>query len=151
MTGVITAKESEHEHCTMDHSGAARRPLSVRRWHKTGYADRGDDEADANCAAGLVRAFHWNRRGARRDRPDPPLAHADTAGSHTAGRRWSGDRDDRCDSVHVGCWSGRVGADAAGGGAILCIRRLWPRAANTAARLDQSTSDRSMAMIAALS
>src|SRR5215471_20817924 len=148
MTGAITAKESEHEHCTMDHSGTARRALSVRRWHEAGHAASGDDEADADCAAGLVRAFYRNRRGARRDRTDPPLALGDAVGSHTASRRWSGDRNDRCDSVHVDGWSGRVGADAAGGGATLCIRRLWPRAANTAARLDQSRSDRSMAMIA---
>src|SRR5215831_5243526 len=130
-------KESEHEHCTMDHSGTARRALSVRRWREAGHANRGDDEADADCAAGLVRAFHWNRRGARRDRPNPPWALADTTGSYTAGRCWFGDRNDRCDSVHVGGWSGRVGADAAGGGATLCIRRLRPRTANTAARLDQ--------------
>src|SRR5262245_44977343 len=149
MTGAITAKESEREHCTMDHSGAARRALSVRRWRKTGYADGGDDEADADCAAGLVRAFYRNRRGARRDRPNPPWALADTAGSHTAGRCWSGDRNDRCDCIHVRGWSGRVSADAAGGGATLCIRRLWPRAANTAVRLDQSRSQESMAMIAA--
>src|SRR5262245_32588276 len=104
MTGAITTKESEHEHCTMDHSGAARRPLSVRRWYKAGDANGGDDEADADCVAGLVRAFHWSRRGARRDRPDPPLALGHTTGSHTAGRRWPGDRNDRCDSVHVGGW-----------------------------------------------
>src|SRR5215471_18486138 len=101
MTGAITAKESEHEHCTMDHSGTARRALSVRRWYEAGHAARGDDEADADCTAGLVRAFYRNRRGVRRDRTDPPLALGDTVGSHTAGRRWSGDRNDRCDSVHT--------------------------------------------------
>src|SRR5262244_23547 len=89
------AKESEHEHWTVDHSGAARRALSVRRWHEAGHAARGDDEADADCAAGLVRAFYRNRRGARRDRPDPPLALGDTVGSHTAGRHGPGDRNDR--------------------------------------------------------
>src|SRR5262247_1862846 len=34
-------------------------------------------------------------------------------------------------------------------GATVYIRRLWPRAANTAVRLDQSSSQESMAMIAA--
>ena len=45
--------------------------FSVRRRHQTGHADGGDDEADADSAAGLVRAVHWSRRDARRDRPDP--------------------------------------------------------------------------------
>ena len=37
-------------------------------------------EADADTAAGVVPPFHRHRRGARRDRSNPPLAPAHTAG-----------------------------------------------------------------------
>src|SRR5882672_8055258 len=104
MTGVITARETEHEQCTVDRSSAARASLSVCRWHEAGSADRGDDEADADTAPGLVLAFHGSGRGARRDRSDPPPAPGHTAGSDTAGRRRPGDRYDRCDGVHGGGW-----------------------------------------------
>ena len=51
--------------------------------------------------AGLVPALHRRVRGARRARPDPPLAPAHSAGPDTAGRRRAGDHHDRCDGDHA--------------------------------------------------
>ena len=62
-----------------------------------------------------------------------PWLSAQTAGSDTAGRRRAGDRYDRRDGVHIGGWRCRVGADAAGGGDPLWVRRLRPLAADAAA------------------
>src|SRR5204862_200938 len=68
-TATVATEETDHDLRTVDRSGAARPPLSVRRWSEAGPAARGADEADA--AAGPVRAVHRRGRGARRDRSDP--------------------------------------------------------------------------------
>ena len=100
----ITTKEIDHEHYAVDRSRATRSPVSIRRRNEAGDADRGDAEADADTAAGLVLAGHRHLRNARRDRRDPSLAPAHTAGSNTTGRRRASDRYDRCDGVQ---FSGR--------------------------------------------
>src|SRR5919107_3411424 len=63
-------KGRDNDLCVVDRSGAARAPLSIHRWNEAGPAARGADRAVT--AAGPVRAVPRYRRGARRDRPDPP-------------------------------------------------------------------------------
>src|SRR5712692_1082954 len=45
------AQETDHEHCVVDHSGAAGAPLSVRRWNEAGPADRRNDKADGDAGS----------------------------------------------------------------------------------------------------
>src|SRR5436305_1228159 len=94
-------RETDRDLCTVDRPGAARAPLSVRRWNQVRAANRGDDEADARAAAGPVPPVHRRDGSARRARADPAWASPYPARADAPGRRGPRDHHDRCDSDHA--------------------------------------------------
>src|ERR1700733_2752628 len=107
---------------TLDRSRVTHVTFSVHWWNEADRATRCSDEADADPAAGAIRAVPRRGRGAGCDRPDPSWTPAHSNGPYAAGRLRTVCPHAWRHRVYAGCWWGHRSTAASGGRTLIGLR-----------------------------